>query len=552
MKRVAQLTLAAWLVLLVAFVSHDAPGGTQARPPRPNVLVLMTDDQTVESMRVLPNAKRLLGDRGATFESSFVGYSLCCPSRATFLTGQYNHNNGVMGNRPPEGGYERLDHTSTLAVWLQRAGYATVHLGKYLNGYGRTSRTEIPPGWTEWHGSIDPTTYQFYGYTLNEDGKLVTYGNDAASYQTDVYAQKAAEIVRRRAASAQPFFLWVAFLAPHAGGPYDGSHPQSTPLPAPRHLGRFAAEPLPRPPSFDEEDVSDKPSSIQRRPRFTQADVDRITADYRLRLESLLAVDEAVARIVEALRQTGELEQTLIVFTSDNGFMQGEHRIPQGKVVLYEPSIRVPLVVRGPGIPAGVTLTQPVSNIDLAPTILDAAGVAPGRVVDGRSLLPLVEDEGLEWGRDLLVESGGRRSFTAIRTPRYLYAEHSDGEKELYDLARDPHELQSLHADPSHETVRGELARRLARLRGCAGDACRAGPALALLVRCTRTPHASLDGADARLVGTVTFFADGRRVGEYARTPYWTRLPAGTRAVRALAVLHDGRRVTRDRRAPAC
>jgi N-acetylglucosamine-6-sulfatase len=458
-----------------------AGGSAMAQPaatadPRPNVVVIMTDDQTVESLRVMSNVKRLLRNRGATFVNSFVGFALCCPSRATFLTGQYGHNNGVLGNTPPEGGYAKLDHSNTLAVWLQASGYNTVHLGKYLNGYGRTDPTEIPAGWTKWRGSVDPSTYRFYGYTLNENGTLVTYERP---YQTDLYARKAANIIRHRAAQAAPFFLWVAFLAPHSGGPRESDDPQGigTPAPAPRHRNRFASEPLPRPPSFNEADVSDKPVGIRSRPRLSRDRIRAIRENYQQRLESLLAVDEAVAKIVAALRESGELRNTLIVFTSDNGFFHGEHRVPAGKVLLYEPSIRVPLIMRGPGIPAGLRLRQHVSNVDLAPTIVDAADATAGRTMDGRSLLPLFGDPALRLGRDLLVERmPGDGNFSAIRTPRYLYAEHWNGERELYDLARDPHELQSRHADPAYAAIQADLAARLARLRTCTGETCRTRP----------------------------------------------------------------------------
>jgi N-acetylglucosamine-6-sulfatase len=436
----------------------------------------MTDDQTVESLRVMTNVKRLLRDRGTTFASSFVTYSLCCPSRATFLTGQYAHNHGVMGNTPPAGGYARLDHRNTLPVWLRAAGYYTAHVGKYLNGYGRVNPREVPPGYDEWHGSVDPSTYRFYGYTLNENGTLRTYGR---AYQTDLYARKAVQIINRRAPLADPFFLWVAFLAPHNGGPSEPGDPagQATPVPAPRHKNDFASEPLPRPPGFNERDVSDKPIGIRRRPRLTSERISAIRENYQQRLESLLAVDEAVSRIVAALRATRELGRTLVVFTSDNGFFHGEHRVPGGKVLLYEPSIRVPLIMRGPGIPAGRRLTQHVANTDLAPTLVDAADARAGRVMDGRSLFPLVRNPGLQLGRDLLIERGpGQGDFRAVRTPRYLFAAYANGERELYDLARDPYQLQSRHASPSYRAVRRDLARRLAWLRTCSGAACRTRP----------------------------------------------------------------------------
>ena len=323
---------------------------------RPNILLIETDDQTLENQRVLRNVNSLIGAQGVTFDSSFVSYPLCCPSRATTLTGQYAHNHQVLNNtRATGGGYYRLDGSNSLPVWLQRAGYATVHLGKYLNQYGSRNPTEIPPGWTEWHGLVDPTTYRFYNYTFNDDGIVHPHGNSGADYQTDVISSMAQEIIRRRAASPQPFFMWTAFLAPHAGQPREADDPQGleTPAPAPRHKNAFASEPLPRPPSFNEADVSDKPAGIRGRGRFDQGLINRITELYRQRMESLLAVDEGVAAIMQALQQTGELDSTLVIFTSDNGYFHGEHRVPAGKVLVYEPSIRVPLLMRGPGIPGG-------------------------------------------------------------------------------------------------------------------------------------------------------------------------------------------------------
>ena len=219
----------------------------------------------------MKNVKRLLVAQGTSFDNSFASFALCCPSRATFLTGQYAHNHGVLSNKPPYGGYYALDSENTLPVWLKRAGYETIHVGKYLNGYGDLDKHEIPPGWTEWHGAVNNSAYQFYGYTMNENGTLVKYGRDPASYQTDVYADKAVEIVRRRAPARKPFFLWVSFLAPHVGGPPTPGRSALTTLPAPRHIGRFAASPLPTPPSFNEADVSDKPGSIRTRPPLSDA-----------------------------------------------------------------------------------------------------------------------------------------------------------------------------------------------------------------------------------------------------------------------------------------
>ncbi len=539
-----------------------------AAAPRPNILVLETDDQTLESMKVMERTRRVLGAEGVTFDNNVVSYSLCCPSRSTLLTGQYAHNHGVLGNQLPEGGYYKLDSTNTLAVWLRRAGYNTIQLGKYLNGYGTKNPTEVPPGWTEWHGSVDPSTYRFYNYTLNEDGKLTTYCPNAAAacYQTDVYSQKAQEIIRRRAAETQPFFLWVAFLAPHAGGPMEPDDPAGlgTPVPAPRHRNAFTSMPLPQGPAFNEADVADKPASVRRLPRLTARNVSAIQENYQQRLESLLAVDEAVEAIVEALRQTGELDRTLIIFTSDNGFMHGEHRIRAGKVVLYEPSIRLPLIIRGPGVPKNVHRSQLVSNIDLAPTIMAAASASPSRVMDGRSLLPLAADAGRKYGRDIALENGpGANHFSALRTRHYLYAEYANGDRELYDLVKDPDELQSLHADTASATLRTELARRLAYMQACKGEGCKVRPAAVFTVRspvgkggCLRGPLA-LRVSGASSLTRVAFTLGGRGVGSDARPPWRvvvsrSRLPHGSVRLRARITAIGDRLVTLDRVARLC
>jgi N-acetylglucosamine-6-sulfatase len=475
MRRVLLAALVATAVLLPGAADEPQHAGAQA-PPRPNIVVIMTDDQTAESVRVMANVRRLLVERGTSFTNSFTVYPQCCPSRATFLTGQYAHNHGVLGNSPPAGGYIKLNHANTLPVWLASSGYYTAHIGKYLNGYGGRDPREIPPGWTEWRGSVDPSTYRYTGYTLNENRTLTTY----AGYQTDVYATKAAEIILRRAPLAQPFFLSVAFLAPHSGAPADPDDPGAgivTPSPAPRHRNAFAAEPLPRPPSFNEADVSDKPSGIRNRSLLPPTRISAIRENYQQELESLLAVDEAVARIVAALQASGELANTLVIFTSDNGFFHGEHRVAQGKNLPYEPAIRVPLALRGPGVPAGLRLGQRVANVDLAPTIVDAANATPGRLLDGRSLLPLLASPATPLARDLLVERGpGEDPYAALRTNRYLYVEYASGARELYDLATDPYQLRSRHADPAYASVRSNLAARLARMRTCRGANCRTAP----------------------------------------------------------------------------
>jgi len=550
-------TAATFGILVVGGGQANSPHRATAPSSRPNVVVIETDDQTLAEMAVLPKTRRLIGGQGVTFDNNFDSFSLCCPSRASLLTGQYSHNNGVRGNALPYGGYYKLDSTNTLAVWLQRDGYYTTHLGKYLNGYGTRSATEIPPGWSEWHGSVDPSTYRYYGYKLNENGTVTTYcaKPQAACYQTDVYRDKADEIVRRRAPQPQPFFLWVAFLGNHSGGPAEADDPKglATPVPAPRYKDAFKNTPLPTPPSFNEADMSDKPLAMQKRPLLTQANMNAIRENWQQRRETLLAVDDAVESIVQTLAQTGELGNTLILFTSDNGFFHGEHRVKNGKVLLYEPSIRVPLLMRWDGhLPRGVHRKQPTMNIDYTATILDAARVKSGRVMDGMSLLPFARDGARQPARDLLVDNTpGTGHFDAIRTRHYLYAEHATGERELYDLARDPYELQSRHNDAAYAPIRASLAARLHRLVTCAGRTCRPGLAVRLSLRCGRhVLHVRVTGTGVRL---VTFSKNGRRVKVDARAPFGATISWRTKArLRSLVSMKFDRLGTVDRTVGRC
>jgi len=450
---------------------------------RPNVLVIESDDQTLESMRVMDNVNSLIGDQGARFKNSFVNYSLCCPSRATFLTGQFVHNHGVLGNSGPTGGFqwfEALHGDNNLAVWLQDAGYHTAMIGKYLNGY--PNEPPVPPGWSEWYAAA-PNDQAVYDYTLNENGTLVNYGQAPADFKQDVLTTKAVDFVNRRAPKPKPFFLWLTYTAPHDGSPNRSPQPpfncQSAAKPAPRHAHAFDSEAPPILPNFNEADVSDKPAEIENRPRLGAGKVANLERKYRCELESLLSVDEGVKKIVQQLRTRGELDDTLVVYTSDNGFFHGEHRLPGGKVHIYEESIRVPLQMRGPGIPRRVSIGDLSINADLAPTIVDLADANPSLVTDGLSLIPVAQQPGLEQGRELLIE-GERQppldelpSFDAIRTERYIYAEHETGEQELYDLKKDPFELESRHDDPDYALVEAQLAARLHELRTCAGPSCR-------------------------------------------------------------------------------
>ncbi len=491
LPRRPKLIAACVLAALVA----PAAAPARAADPRPNIVVIMTDDQTVNDLRLMSLTRGLLARGGVTFRRSYVSYPVCCPSRATYLSGQYAHNHRVLGNYPPSGGYRRFDKRESLPVWLSRAGYHTAHVGRYLNGYGSDTPAVVPPGWSEWYAPIGVSSYRMWGYTLDENGTRHTYGaplsSDPALYQTDVLRDRALAVIRRRAHADRPLFLSIAFLAPHMEGSSMQAMTDMGLRPAPRHRGLFAHARLPRPRSFNERDVSDKPRAIRRRPRLHFDDVADITDRYRQRQESLLAVDEAVQQLVQGLARAGQLDRTYLIFTSDNGFMQGEHRVPSGKVLPYDPSTRVPLLLRGPGIPAGQVSDELVGNIDLAPTVLQIAGAAPGKPVDGRSLLPFARDPELLSRRPLLHETGGRRyvpgadvdsgeapatrrqfTYRAVRTRRWLWVEYRGRARELYDLARDPAELRSRHADPRYRRTRAALHRALRRLSRCRAQSC--------------------------------------------------------------------------------
>ncbi len=493
----ATLTVTAALVATGAETAPPTVDRALAAPARPNVVVIETDDQTVESMRVMDSVNSLIGNQGATFENSFVNYALCCPSRATFLTGQYMHNHGVLGNAPPNGGFSRfqsLHGNNNLAVWLQDSGYYTAMVGKYLNGYANQPR--VPPGWSEWRAAA-PGTQSVYNYTLNENGTLVDYGQDPADFKQDVLTRKAVNLVDRRAPMAQPFFLWLTYTAPHGGGPNPNPNPPfncfNTAKPAPRHAHAFDSAPLPRPPNFNEADVSDKPAEIRNRPRLNADQIADIQRKYRCRLESVLSVDEGVQAIVRELRANGELSNTVLVFTADNGFFHGEHRIPTGKMHIYEESIRVPLLMRGPGIPRGVDVGALAINADLAPTIVDVANASPGLVMDGRSLIPVAQQPGIAQGRQLLIE---QPSFAAIRTQRYLYAEHEHGREGALR--------------PEQRPVRASQPPRRPRLRIDPGPA-RGSPPGASKLRRSQLPHQSVAGGPRRAAPARTQPPAGQR-----------------------------------------
>jgi N-acetylglucosamine-6-sulfatase len=447
-----------------------------------------TDDLDAASILHMPNLKSLLIEQGTTFENAFVSDPLCCPSRATILRGQYAHNHRIVGNWWPQGGSRKFRESgregSTVATWLQDEGYRTVLIGKYMNDY---RGTRVPAGWDGWYG----ISGDHLSTRLSENGRIAGYDPER-HHLDDVLAEKAAGYVRRAAEDVSPFFMWLGTSAPHAPA-----------TPAPRHEGAFPDARLPRPPSFDEEDVSDKPDWVRDNAPLGQKQIAPMENLYRNRLRSMLAVDEAIGRLVDTLRESGELDTTYLFFTSDNGWHAGEHRLTAGKWTTYEEDVRVPLIVRGPGVPEGRTLDHLILNNDLAPTFAQLGEAQAPAFVDGRSLKPLLSDYPpplKDWRSAFLVEAAtelggtlvpllsgdqlpenwrqapredwGRPGLEAVRAEDHLYAEYGNGERELYDLEDDPHELDNRYRAADSELLR-RLRGRLAALRGCAGADCR-------------------------------------------------------------------------------
>jgi len=437
------LTLAVVFVVLGGFAS---PATAQ-----PNVILIVTDDQRRDSLEYMPIVQAELVAKGVTFDHAMVVNPLCCPSRATILTGTYSHTTGVWTNAPPGGGFAALDDSSTLPVWLHAKGYETALIGKYLNGYDahNTTPAYIPPGWDRWFAFWG--TEDYFNYQASDQGSLVSFGGDEASYSTDVLAAQAETFIR---SARSPFFLYFTPKAPHFSGGGETADPFRI-EPAPRHVGALAGLESWSSSSVNEQDISDKPAWVRGLPLIRQGDIDRLREG---QLESLLAVDDGLARMLTALRDIGQLDNTVIIFTSDNGYGWGEHRWA-GKRAPYEEEIDVPLVVRIGAGSAPMTRHELVANVDLAPAIAELTGAsAPG--VEGRSFVPLLNGLTVSWRHRVLVESyddgrsqpssykGGVPSFCLVRGQRWKYVQYGTGEEELYDLGHDASELTNRARDP--------------------------------------------------------------------------------------------------------
>jgi len=489
-----QRALAAGLSVLAGVVAFAllAGGGSHATAQQrgatahsPNIVVVLTDDQNVgKDVRVMNHVQEDITDRGVTFKNFFATFPLCCPSRTTYLTGQYAHNHGVESNTPRTGGgYQAFDDSKTTAVALHDAGYEVGQIGKFLNGYPGVANQNpdtIPAGFDRWFVALNKTMYD---WSADDQGVVREYSGQR-KYQTNVYARKATDFIKSATNKGKPFWLTVATHAPHGESHVDGF---PNPRPAPRDYGVFDDVPLPKSPSFNEKDVSDKPDFLQV-PRLKHREIEELQKKYDSRLESLLAVDRLTDHLYQQVRELHELKNTWFIFTSDNGFLFGQHRMTH-KTVLYDESARVPMIIRGPSgtIPRGIERRQVTGNIDWSPTILDIAGVQPLLTVDGRSLLPLAKDGSRGAHGDILLEN---RVSKAVRTRHWMYAEDDPDEDgtpnayELYNLKSDPYELRNRYdgsLDPTKHpelaTERQQLAVRLAQLKNCQGrsgaDSCR-------------------------------------------------------------------------------
>ncbi len=520
-----------------------APAAASARPAgadtdgRPNILVVMTDDMASTDLKFMPNVRRLLVNQGTKFADAVDSFPLCCPARATFITGQYAHNNGVGGNFYPYGWYGMKNRGNILPAWLQKAGYRTELIGKWLNGYGaRDAHGEVPRGFDIWRGLLDVSAYDYYNFIMNRNSKLRAWGDanfahklvefanievipnpgglagvlakrnevfgpppysywgthDRRDYSPDVTGRMTEQLVRAERRARKPFFIWWAPAAPHREDVATTimGRPGADPRPPKRYAQQSKQYHLPHPPSFNEADFADKPTNMQdKAPTMSQAQIDQLELDYHGRAGSMRAVDDHVARLVKLLRNTHQYKNTVIVFVSDNGWLQGEHRITGDKYLPYEESLRVPFILSGAGVPAGRTIDGQVSNVDFAPTLLDLAKAKPGRTMDGVSLMPAARDPSKVPNRAIEIEAlaplfagdipnnAWDRPYKGVRTNRYTYVVYEEtGDEELYDRQVDPYQLENVAYEPGYATVKAHLVAKLDKLDDCKGHACDVKP----------------------------------------------------------------------------
>jgi arylsulfatase A-like enzyme len=468
------LASTALAVLLTSGCVPDGGGAAGQRDEaqtasRPNIIFILTDDMRKDDLKYMPKTSALVGAQGMRFQNAFVSNSLCCPSRATIMRGQYAHNTGVWGNADgPDGGWQGYknhgNEQDNMATRFHGAGYRTGLFGKYFNSYDGST---VPPGWDDWFAPYSSGVFSYY---VNDNGTVKFFDKSESNYLTDVLGRETLSFIDASVATRKAFLAYVAPNAPHEPA-----------IPAPRHENTYNGEKAPRLPSINEKDVSDKPPWFQSRSSLSATQIAQIDVHHEKRVESLQAVDDLVEAVVNKLKSAGVLGNTYVVFTSDNGWHHGEHRIESGKRQPYEESLRMPLLVRGPGVQAGTATNELTLNTDFFPTFTDLAGVTTPRYVDGRSLRPVLTGSATSWRTAILLEIRSVEgsvdsedfadSLYGIRTiGSKKYLEYESGFKELYDLTADPYELNNSYSASSAPT---DLARRLQALKSCAGATCR-------------------------------------------------------------------------------
>lgn len=455
-------------------IDIPAPAAPQRfADPRPNLIFILTDDQPYHTVDYMPTVKNELMAKGVVFENSFATTPLCCPSRASILSGEYAHNHQVLNNTLPLGGATKFRDEESISIPLHDAGYRTAYFGKYLNAYEDIQPYGyVPPGWDVWKGFLsknltlaeDSGNSQYYfDFSVSEDGVPVTYEKSKANFSADVVTRNALEFIRD--ARDEPFMLMLGYYNPHS--PY---------LSAPRHKDAFRAGEdywdwvQYRPPNFNEVDISDKPKYLAALSPLSETEID---AAHKQILRSLLSVDDGVASILSALDQAGLRDNTVIVFMSDNGMTMGDHRFGVTKNCPYEACVKIPFIVYAPAYYQPRRDARLVANIDLAPTFAELAGAPIPDFMDGISLVPLLKNPAAGWRDALLLEhwptDEGVGSmipeYYAVRSAEWKYVEYVTGETELYDLVNDPYELQNLAGKRSYRDLINRLAEKLETLK---------------------------------------------------------------------------------------
>ncbi|MFE6510579.1 sulfatase-like hydrolase/transferase [Nocardioides sp. NPDC057767] len=455
---------------------------------KPNLLMITVDDLATVDMDYLPSVEKLVGESGVTFTDAVAPTPICVPARASLLSGQYAHNHGAHTIHGPEGGYPSFDDSETLATSLQDAGYTTLFTGKYLNEYGEAgSELDIPPGWDEWRATVDPSTYNYLGAKFNVNGRLVR----PKGYSTTVITQQAQAALRtvqndgkKPGATAKPWFQWVNYVAPHIGGPTEKGDPKQrfpgtkgaigVPVPDPQDRDAYADKPIPQQPNLFPEGRKQFPKGSPSRKNPSQVEKDAYELSYQRRIESARSLDRNIASLLGGLKKSGELARTLVVFTSDNGFSNGYHNF-NGKLWYYEESLRIPVLMSGPGVPKGREVATTLTNPDIATTLLAAAGADDPHEPDGVDILPWLRAP--EQTRVVPIEAwptsdGTSRLWSGVRVGRWTYVELTTGGVELYDRTTDPYEMKNLAEDPGHAETVSRLADLTEKYRDCVGDDC--------------------------------------------------------------------------------